>query len=215
MKIGLTLLLATAALPAQTVRLDTASGLQPLGVKVDSVPFLGKPAVRVTETQPGSTRTMAILSSSDFADGTIQVSVAGAPHSGATETARGFIGIAFRVQPDTSYFECFYIRPTNGRAEDQLRRNHSIQYISNPDFPWERLRQETPGVYESYADMQPATWIQLKIVVDGVHARLYLNGADQPSLIVNDLKLGKSRGKVALWIGPETDSYFSNLVITK
>jgi hypothetical protein len=44
------------------------------------------------------------------------------------------------------------LRPTNGRADDQVRRNHSTQYISYPDFPWYRLREETPGMYESYSD---------------------------------------------------------------
>jgi hypothetical protein len=52
---------------------------------------------------------------------------------------------------------------------------------------------------------------RLRIVVSGVQAKLYINGADQPSLVVNDLKLGRVRGKVALWSGRDADGYFSNL----
>jgi hypothetical protein len=45
-------------------------------------------------------------------------------------------------------------------------------------------------------------------------ARLYVQGAVQPSLIVNDLKLEPRAGGVALWVGPGTEGYFSNLKIT-
>jgi len=51
-----------------------------------------------------------------------------------------------------AWSEVFYLRPTNGRADDQLRRNHAVQYVSHLEFPGHRLRQESPGVYESYAD---------------------------------------------------------------
>lgn len=41
--------------------------------------------------------------------------------------------------------------------------------------------------------------------------RLYVNGAAQPTLLVNDLKFGDSGGAVALWIGVGTEAYFANL----
>ncbi len=78
---------------------------------------------------------------------------------------------------------------TNGRADDQLRRNHSAQYVSQPEFLWNRLRQESPGVYESYVDIAPMAWTKIKVVVSGSKAQLYVNGADRPCLIVNDLPL--------------------------
>jgi hypothetical protein len=117
------------------------------------------------------------------------------------------------VQPHGSHFECFYLRPTNGRANDQLRRNHSTQYISHPDFPWYRLREETPGVYESYTDLVPGAWTPIRIVVSGIQAQLYVNGAEQPCLVVNDLKLGETQGQIALWIGAGTEAYFSTVVV--
>jgi len=140
------------------------------------------------------------------------ISRVGEPTNAAAQGARGFVGIAFRVA-DPSRYEAIYLRPTNGRAEDQLRRNHSIQYISHPEFPWERLRAEAPGVYESYTDMVPGEWIRCRIVVAGTHARLFLGSASQPSLVVNDLKHGDASGSVALWIGPGTMAHFSNLRI--
>ena len=42
----------------------------------------------------------------------------------------------------------------------------------------------------------------MKIEIAGTTARLYVNGTAQPGLIVNDLKLGKAHGQMALWIQP-------------
>ncbi len=123
--------------------------------------------------------------------------------------------MAFRVARDAAKYECFYIRPTNGRSDDQLRRNHSTQYISFPDYEWRRLRTEAPGQYESYVDLALGEWTKLKLEVSGVKARLYVNGAPQPVLVVNDLKLGDSQGAVALWIGVGTEAYFANLRLSE
>jgi hypothetical protein len=200
----------------RTFLLDSTSGLELLNVKADVQTYRGRRALRLVEEPAGATGggdAMAFLAGSDFKDGTIEVDVAGAPRRGAFEGARGFIGIAFRVQPRAAAYEYFYLRPTNGRAEDQLRRNHATQYASQPDYPWERLRKEQPGVYESYVDLESGAWTHLKIVVSGTDARLYVHGADQPCLLVHDLKLGDSRGRIALWIGLDTEGYFSHLTV--
>jgi len=139
--------------------------------------------------------------------------VAGAPMPGAPADARGFIGIDFRGQEHGARTESIYLRPTNGRADDQLRRNHSVQYDSLPDFPWFRLRKESPGVYESYTDLEAGAWTHMKIVVSGTKAALYVNGSEQPCLIVNDLKLGETHGQVGFWGEWSTDAYFSKLTI--
>lgn len=198
---------------ATTFRLQSLEGLKMVNAKAETVTYRGRRAVRLNPLSSHQEAMMAIVANVDFKDGTIEVEVAGAPGAAAPPDARGFIGIAFRVQPQASRYECFYLRPTNGRADDQLRRNHSTQYTSEPDYPWERLRKESPGVYESYVDLEPGAWTKIKIVVSGVKARFYVNGSDQPCLIVNDLKLGESSGQVALWVLPTTDGYFSNLTI--
>src|SRR5262249_580620 len=145
--------------------------------------------------------------------GTIEVDLTGDTAPDAAENLRGFVGIAFRVAPDASRFECIYLRPKNGRSQDQLQRNHSTQYISIPGFPWQKLRAETPGKYESYVDLVAGEWTKVKIVVSGDKAQLYVNGAAQPALIVNDLKQAGPAGAVALWIGPGTIAHFANLKV--
>jgi hypothetical protein len=200
---------------AGTFALDTLSGLEMVDAKAEVVKYRGRPAVHLLPL-PNQTKDysmLAVVSSTDFKDGTIEIDVAGSPRKDADPTDRGFIGIAFRSQERGNRAEYFYLRPTNGRSDDQLRRNHSVQYVSTPDFSWERLRKETPGVYESYADLDAGAWTKMKIEVSGTKARLYVNGADQPCLIVNDLKLGETHGQIVLWAYGTTDGYFSNLKV--
>ena len=193
-------------------------GADPVKIQTAVTSYRGRRAVKiVNDDGPAGTvsggQVLAIVKTSDFKDGTIEAEIAGLPRQGAKPSTRGFIGIAFRVQDHGSRYEAFYLRMTNGRADDQLQRNHSAQYVSHPDFPWNRLREEKPGVYESYVDLVAGVWTRIKIVVSGTKAQLYVNAADQPCLIVNDLKLGESDGRVALWTGSDTEAYFSTLTI--
>jgi hypothetical protein len=204
---------AVPLLTAQKVEhfpLISLEGLKPLHLEAKPVHYRGRDAVHLSGTPKTEGEPIVILTNSDFENGTIELDLAGAPPAGAPDSARGSVGVAFHLQSPTR-FECFYLRMTNARADDQVRRNHTLQYISVPDFPFERTRAETPGLYESYADLQAGVWTRLRIVVSGAQAKLYVNGADQPSLVVNDLKLGQVRGKIALWSGRDADGYFSNL----
>lgn len=186
-------------------------------VKAEPVTYRGRAAIRVTDTGAADlddAGRLAIVAGSSFQDGTIDLDLAGDTAPNANVGLRGFVGVAFRVSTDRSHFECFYLRPKNGRSEDQLQRNHSAQYISLPGFGWEKLRNETPGKYESYVDLVPGEWTHVKIQVSGTHARLYVNGSTQPVLIVNDLKQPTAKGSIALWVGPGTIAHFANLKMT-
>jgi hypothetical protein len=184
-------------------------------INIDAIE--GKDTIRVTK-DPKVTAvdeaTFAKLIDSDFKNGIIEVKVLSKLLEDAPDFARGFIGIAFRIDESNSKFECIYIRPTNGRAEDQLRRIRSIQYFSYPDFKFDRLRKEASGVYESYADMGLNEWITIKIEVKDEKAKLYLDGQKHPGLIVNDLKHGaNASGGVGLWVDVGTEGHFSDLSI--
>jgi hypothetical protein len=177
--------------------------------------FKGRSAIQVIAApDAGNASSYAVVNDAKFRDGAIEVELAGQPAAFAAGTAaRGFIGIAFRLQADGSY-EYIYLRPTNGRADDQVRRNHSTQYSAHPTFDFAKSRQEAPEKYESYVDLEPGVWTKYKIEVSGRSARLFVHGAEQPCLIVNDMKLEPREGGVALWVGPGTEGYFSNLKIT-
>jgi hypothetical protein len=185
--------------------------LKLVGVKAEPVRHLDRQAVRLIEPDSSRGGGMAIVKGVTFGDGEISIDVAGRRGQYAVPDDRGFIGVAFRITPDESKYEYIYLRPDNGRADDQVRRNHSTQYASHPDFPWPRMRKEFPERYESYVDLESGAWTPIRIVVSGTKARLFVHGASQPTLVVNDLKMGNAQGGLGLWIGPGTEGFFSNL----
>jgi hypothetical protein len=205
-----------------TIPLEKPSDMQFRNVKTELATYKGRKALQVTDAAPanaGEGNRLVILNKTEFQDGVIEVELTGESGPNAGEGARGFVGVAFRVNldaaKDAARYECFYLRPTNGRADDQVRRNHTTQYISTPDFPWHRLRKEFPEKYESYVDLAPGEWTNVKIEVRGEKARLYVHDAPQPVLVVNDLKQGSGKGQIALWVGPGTVAHFANLRISR
>jgi hypothetical protein len=128
--------------------------------------------------------------------------------------ARGFIGVAYRVDPENKKFDAIYFRPSNGRADDQLRRNHTIQYFSYPGNTFGRLRKEANGLYETYADIGLNEWIDVRIEFQDEKAVLYINNQKSPSFIVTKM-LGTSKtGSIALWVEIGTVGYFKDLKVT-
>ncbi|HKW33600.1 MAG TPA: hypothetical protein VJN92_11390 [Candidatus Acidoferrum sp.] len=205
------------ATEAQTFALSDTKDLVVLNVKAEAVEYKGRKAVRITkdrDTAKGDFDSFALLKGTDFQDGTIEADIALKITTPPGVRMPGFVGIAFRARPDASRYELFYLRPGNSHAEDQAMRNHSVQYTSEPDFGWERLRRAWPSVYESHEELQTETWMKVKIEVKGRSARLYINGSEQPSLIVDGLKGEDLRGGVALWGYQGEEAYFSNLRIT-
>jgi hypothetical protein len=227
---GLAVLLATeAGAQPRRMALESVEGLRLHNVAASAVTHEGQKGLRLTlsqeaerslqaltpeQRQLSDLEELAVIDGVEFQDGTIEAEIAGAAATGAAAGARGFVGIAFRLQKDMKAYDAFYLRPTNGRAEEQERRNHSAQYISHPDWPWFRLRKETPERYESYVDLVPGAWTKVRIVVEGTKARLFVHGQEQPTLVVNDVKTGAGlKGAVALWLGPGTIAHFRNLRI--
>ena len=211
------MILVPGAAWAQVKRypLESAERLRLYNVAVEPAVLQGKKGLKVTVKQMQQyAQGLVCIEGLDFSNGVIEAEIAGALAPEAGGEARGFVGIAFRVQEDLKTYDAFYLRPTNGRAGDQVRRNHSAQYISLPDWPWSRLRKETPEKYEAYVDLVPGVWTKIKIEVRGGEARLYVHGNEQPTLIVKDVKSGANgHGGVALWLEPGTVAHFRNLTV--
>lgn len=207
------ILMTMHSLDAQSVRMVPAN-FEPVNVRIEESVHRSRPALRVTETGKDQ-ESIALLKGLRFTDGTIEAEVAGALLPNAPEGSRGFIGLAFRVTAgDTVRYDCFYLRPTNGRSDDQVRRNRTTQYIAHPEFPWYKLRKDFPSMYESYVDIAEGEWTNVRISVDGDNAALYINGAKQPALIVNGLLSTESSGAIALWIGQGTEGFFRGLTVS-
>lgn len=177
--------------------------------------FKGARSIRATQVS-GGPEGLILVEGIAFHDGVIEIDVAGRPGAEASDAARGFVGVAFRVQPGVDgaapRYDAFYLRPTNGRAIEQERRNHATQYISHPEWTWSRLRREFPSRYEAYVDVEPDRWTRLRIEVSADTARLFVHGQAHPTLIVTDLKTGPlAAGGVGLWVGPGTVAHFRDL----
>ena len=202
----------SAASPSQTFALTSTKDLVEQGVKAEEAVYRGRKAVRLT-TQGEDGDGLALVKGTQFRDGTIEVDIATKVTTPPGQRRPGFTGVAFRTSPDASHFELFYLRPGNSRSEDQAMRNHSVQYVSAPGFGWEKLRRNWPSIYEAYADLQLDEWTKVKIEVHGRQARLYVNGSENPSLVVDGLKGEDLQGSVALWSYAGEQAYFSNLRI--
>ncbi len=215
--IFITCFACSSALYAQSIKFDK-NKLEAVNVSMSIEKLMGKEVVKVIKDSTvnfADAPTFVKLKGTAFKNGTIEVKVLSRLLPNAAPSARGFIGIAFRVNDSLSKFESIYIRPTNGRASDQVRRNHSVQYFSFPDYPFSRLRKEAPEQYESYADMGLNEWITLKIIVLDNQAKLFVNNSKQPCLIVNDMKLGpNATGSIALWVDGGTEGYFADVKIS-
>ena len=104
------LILAAASLLGAPDKLNVLNGT------VEKAKYQGRDAVKLLIAkgkEHSDEDAMAIVPGTDFEDGTLEVDVSGAPLPGHGPSAKGFVGLAFRVK-DGENFELFYIRPVNG-----------------------------------------------------------------------------------------------------
>ncbi len=151
----------------------------------------------------------------DFDNGVIEVDVKGSIMDGAFAAARGFVGIAFGINDNDSEFECFYIRPTNGRdCIDPVRKSHACQYFTYPGYIFSYYREFGIEGYEAAVDtIAIDEWAHLKIEVTGDKAKFFVNG--ELVLSSDKLKHGDTHGAVGLWTGCGARGFFKNLCITE
>ena len=210
------LLLNLFNLQGQTFKFEK-NKLEAVNVSMSVEKLMGKDVVKVikdSSVKEVDEPTFVKIKGIKFKDGIIEVKVLRRLLKNAPDFARGFIGVAFRINDSSTKYESIYIRPVNARADDQVRRNHSIQYYSYPDYKFDRLRAVSPERYESYADMEMNKWITIRIEVKDTQAKLFLDANKQPSLIVNDLKHGADvPGAIGLWVDVGTEGFFSDLRI--
>lgn len=146
-----------------------------------------------------------------FTDGTIECDILGR----SAPRGSNFLGIAFRGS-DEKAFDCVYFRPFNFRAENPENAAHAVQYISHPQWTWQKLRSEKTGQYEKPISPPPDgdAWFRARIVVVGRKVQVFVNGAAKPSLEVEALN-DRTGGRVAIWGGDAgVGGHFANLKIT-
>ena len=159
--------------------------------------------------------TYARLKDLTFRNGIIEVRMLSRLLPDAPDFARGFIGIAFRISPDDSEFESFYIRPANAMTDDPVRRAHGCQYFSYPGYTFAYFRAYGIGGYEAPMNCGLDEWVRLKAVIHDDSAAFYLNGSETPVLTVSGMKHGPdAEGSVGFFVDIGTEGFFRDLVIT-
>ena len=169
----------------------------------------GKRALRMIEVAP--IMGLVWLKDYDFGNGTIEIDLLG-----RTQPVQGsFVGVAFHVA-DAQTYEAAYFRPFNFRAADSTRHSHAVEYISQPAFPWQRLRSEHPGQYEAAVVPEPDgdQWFHVRLVIERPKVSVFVNDARTPALVVNELS-DRARGAVGLWVGDGSAGIFANLRVTR
>jgi len=179
---------------------------------LNAIPF-DSTRVEATVDEPHYAR---LLGLEDFENGTIEVKMYSqlkvpAPYSGIA----GFIGLYFRVQEDDSAFESIYVRPKVGRSDNQLHRNHTVQYFSYPDYKFDTLRKIAPFRYEGSAPVALDEWFTMRIEVNGETAELYINDLKHSSFVVDKMLGTSKKGFVGLYVDIGTIGYFRDLKVTK
>lgn len=162
--------------------------------------------------------TYAKLTNLDFENGVIEVKMLSQIQDPSPfQSAQGFIGVAFRISKHDSAFESIYLRPKVGRSDNQSARNHTVQYYAYPEYKFDKLRKEAPGMYETTAPVNINEWITMRIEVNGQKAYMYINDAKYSTFVVDKNKMkGKTiKGSIALWVDIGTIGYFKDLKVIK
>lgn len=185
---------------------------------INNLTMDGKEVLRVVKAEKMmefDENTYAKLIDSSFHNGTIEVKMLSHLLPDAPDFARGFIGIAYRINDEDTKFESYYVRPTNGRTDDLVRKAHGCQYFSYPKYTFAYFREHAIEHYEAPVDIGLDEWICLKAVVEGKQAKFYINDAREPILVVNDMKHGdKQRGAIGFFVDIGTEAFFKDLKIT-
>lgn len=144
-----------------------------------------------------------------FANGTIEIDI-----RGKDVQQQSFVGVAFHGVDGTTY-DAVYFRPFNFRTDDQARRIRAVQYVSHPDYPWQKLRTDSPGKYEKGINPppDPNAWFHARIIVASPKVSVYVDGATDPSLAVEQLS-SRRTGLVGVWVGNTSGGDFANLRVT-
>jgi len=147
------------------------------------------------------------LSKSVFANCKIELDIKGRNEQGAS-----FVGVAFHGLNDST-FDAIYFRPFNFKSPE--RRNHSVQYIAEPEYGWSRLREEFPGKFENEVNPlpDPDAWFHATISIEYPVVKVFVNGSESPSLTINQLS-SRKQGWIGFWVGNTSDGYFKNLKIS-
>ena len=201
---ALVVLFAASSVAAQQRSIEPKD-VQVFNRRVSSLSDGTRKGLRLSES-PGDG--VAYLRGIELGNGTIEFDLKGKDVQG-----QSFVGVAFHGV-DSSTYDAIYFRPFNFKAEDPARRSHAVQYVSQPTYPWQKLRAERPGIFEQPVSPapDPNAWFHVRVVVATPKVSVFVGDAKQPSLVVTQLS-DRTKGLVGLWVGNGSGGDFADLRI--
>jgi len=136
----------------------------------------------------------------ELGDGVIDVDV-------ATPAGRGFFGIQFRISANDADGEWVYLRQHKSGMAD------AMQYtpVLNGGLNWQIY---SGNGFIGPVDIPRNEWFHLRLVITGAQAKFFVKDMERPALVIDDLKSGIRKGKVALAV-LTGETYFSNFRFTE
>lgn len=195
-------ILLFVALVTAATRTADAQPSQSLSVPPDSPRWQLEGQAKVDEYQGRKCLYLngggATLKDLELQDGIIDVDV-------ATPANRGFFGIQFRMDKGDVNSEWIYLRQHKSGQAD------AMQYtpVLNTGLNWQIY--SGPG-FIGPVDIPKNEWFHMRLVISGAQAKLYVKDMDKPALVVDDLKSGMQKGRVALAVLTGA-TYFSNFEV--
>jgi hypothetical protein len=183
-------LVATPALSAQTINTPLTPGAWTASDSLRVETFLGRESVYIDKGA-------AVITQSDFRDGTIELDMAGTAKT-------NFMGIAFHAtDPDNA--EVVFLRiGSSGTSE-------AVQYgpaLNGRGAAWQVYHGDGAN---AVATLSRNTWIHIKIDVAGSVAKIFVGDSVGPTLVVPHLA-GVDGRRVGIWTGNfGRGAYFSNI----
>jgi len=127
----------------------------------------------------------AVLKDFEMRDAVIDVDV-------ATPAIRGFFGFDVRIDPEEANYEEIYLRQHKSGLPDAMQYTPVLHTGRN----WQIFNG--PG-FTGAVDIPKSVWFHLRLEVTGAQAKLFVKDMEKPALVMDDLKSGVQKGKVALF----------------
>lgn len=153
--------------------------------------YLGRPALLLDGG-------IASLKGVEIRDGVIDMDV-------ATPARRGFFGLQFRIAEDDTSAEFVYLRQHKSGQPDALQYTP----VFNTGLNWQLYNGDG---FTAAVDIPVETWFHVRLEVAGAQARLFVKDMTRPVLVMNDLKSGVQRGRLALTVLTGA-TYFANFEV--
>jgi len=190
-------ILLACATPASAAAQSTNVPLAPEAwVATDSiraVSYLGRPAIYIN-------RGVALVRGAAMENGTLDLDVA------ATDTTN-FLGVAFRAATPR-FSNVVFLRPGASGTEEAVQYGPAFNSLG---VAWQVYHGDGAN---ATAEIERNRWVHVRLQLDGPVARLYVDTATAPTLVVPRVVTSAGSG-LGVWTGAfGRGAYFSNIRYT-